>query len=78
MLGLAPLVRLHPLTAETGLEVSLQSDAETFVRRLHVSVNGDYLFATMAHEEGECEYPLGQDLPLNAVQLDQHAREAIS
>ena len=62
---------------ETGLEVSPQSDAETFVRRLHVSVNGDYLFATEAHEEGECEYPLGHDLPLNAVEVAKHVHEAI-
>jgi hypothetical protein len=54
----------HP---DTGREISPTADPELFVRSLHRHLNGDYIFATEAHEEGECEYPIGQELPLSAV-----------
>jgi hypothetical protein len=56
---------------ETGAEVSPVEDPEGFVRHLHEHLSGDYLFATEAHEPGQCEYDVGAAIPLNppAVEL---------
>jgi hypothetical protein len=61
----------------TGDELSAKSDPERFVRSLHLLLHGDYLFATEAHEDGECEYAVGQMLPLHVVSLEKHAHEAL-
>jgi hypothetical protein len=51
---------------ESGDELTPTETPERFVRGLHWSLSGDYLFATQAHNEGECDYPLGHELPLSA------------
>src|SRR5206468_263386 len=45
---------------ETGREIAPEREPERFLRSLHDHLAGDYLFATEAHEQGECEYHLGQ------------------
>jgi hypothetical protein len=71
-----PPVALRPFVdRETGDELAPASDPERFLRSLHSSLAGDYLFATEAHEEGECEYHVGQALPLNVAPAE--AREAV-
>lgn len=50
---------------DTGVEVSPSSEPETFIRHLHQHLNGDYLFATEAHEPGQCDYDIGAAVPLS-------------
>jgi hypothetical protein len=58
---------------ESGDELTPTADtAERFVRALHTHLKGDYLFATEAHDAGECEYRIGEELPLNPVATEAH------
>jgi len=50
---------------DTGLKVSPADEPERFVRALHRHLSGDYLFATQAHEDGECDYELGRAFPIS-------------
>jgi hypothetical protein len=47
----------------TGESV-LQRDGVPYLNALHRYLNGDYVFATEAHEEGECEFEIGAEIPL--------------
>jgi hypothetical protein len=58
-IALAPFI-----DPETGLEVSPDAEPERFVRALHRHLSGDYLFATQAHDDGECEYEVGRVFPI--------------
>jgi hypothetical protein len=51
----------------SGRELSPDGDPEGFLRSLHLHLKGDYLFATEAHQEGQCEYEVGTTLPLSAA-----------
>jgi hypothetical protein len=57
---------------ESGDELTPTDSAERFVRALHTHLNGDYLFATEAHDAGDCEYRIGEELPLSAAATDAH------
>jgi len=48
---------------ESGEEID-RHDAVHYLNALHRYLNGDYVFATEAHEEGECEFELGAEIPL--------------
>lgn len=61
-------VALMPFTGpESGDELTPTDTAERFVRALHTHLKGDYLFATEAHDAGECAYRIGEELPPNAA-----------
>jgi hypothetical protein len=55
---------------ESGEELTPTENAERFVRGLHKHLNGDYFFATEAHDPGDCEYLIGEELPLNAASTE--------
>jgi hypothetical protein len=58
-------IALKPfIDPDTGREVSPQDEPERFVLALHRHLNGDYLFATQAHDDGDCEYEVGSVLPI--------------
>jgi hypothetical protein len=58
----------------TGEEVA-PDDGERFVQTLHRHLAGDYLFATEAHEEGECELHVGDTLGLQPGTAAVEVRE---
>ena len=66
-------IALKPfIDPDTGLEVTVADQPERFVRALHRHLSGDYLFATEAHEDGECEFELGRAIPIGAEMRAAH------
>jgi hypothetical protein len=57
----------------TGTEVRAEEEPDRFLRGLHHHLNGDYVFATEAHEEGECEFALGTVVPLKVTGVGESA-----
>lgn len=53
---------------ETGAELSAEA-GEPFLRGLHRHLRGDYLFATEAHDEGECDYRLDEEFWLSPLPI---------
>lgn len=48
---------------ESGNQIGLH-DGTRYLTALHRYLNGDYIFATEAHEEGQCEFTVGAEIPL--------------
>jgi hypothetical protein len=48
---------------ESGNQIGRQ-DGVQYLTALHHHLNGDYVFATEAHESGQCEFALGTEIPL--------------
>jgi hypothetical protein len=55
---------------ESGDELTPTDTAERFVRALHTHLKGDYLLATEAHDAGDCEYRIGEEIPLGSASAD--------
>lgn len=51
------LVLLRPfLDSETGDVLDPEKEPDRFLERVHTAIHGTYLFATDAHELGECPF----------------------
>lgn len=72
-------VALRPfMDRESGMEVAPETDPERFLRALHHHLRGDYLFATEAHEDGDCEFTLGEDIPLKVTDTATDKSEVLA